>query len=55
MEQEQKDWLTANRSENQVKIEEGYAEAQRGELLDPSQVRAQLAARKRALIRDQQS
>jgi antitoxin ParD1/3/4 len=37
-------WLAVNRA----KIDEGYAAAQRGELLDPDQVRAQMEERKRA-------
>ena len=37
-------WL----AENDAKIDEGYAAAQRGELIDPDQVRAQVAGKKRA-------
>jgi len=44
---EQEAWLAANRSEVASKIEEGYAAAQRGELLDPEEVRSKLAALKR--------
>jgi antitoxin ParD1/3/4 len=36
-------WL----AENRIKIDEGCAAAQRGELIDPDQVRAQLEERKR--------
>ena len=39
-------WL----AENRAKIEEGYAAAQRGELLDGDQVRAQMDDRKRAWL-----
>ncbi len=45
---EQEAWLAGNRSDIQSKIEEGYAAAQRGELLNPDQVRRELANRKRA-------
>jgi Arc/MetJ-type ribon-helix-helix transcriptional regulator len=45
---EQEAWLTANRGDIQAKIEEGYAAAQRGELLSPGQVRSRLAEMKRA-------
>jgi putative addiction module CopG family antidote len=37
-------WLAENRS----KIKEGYAAAQRGELIDSGQVRRQMAEKKRA-------
>lgn len=37
-------WL----AENSAKINEGYAAAQRGELIDPDQVRARMEERKRA-------
>jgi Arc/MetJ-type ribon-helix-helix transcriptional regulator len=37
-------WL----SENRVKIEEGYAAAQRGELIDADQVRARMEEKKSA-------
>jgi Arc/MetJ-type ribon-helix-helix transcriptional regulator len=37
-------WL----AENRVKIEEGYAAARRGELIDPDQVRVQMEGKKRA-------
>jgi Arc/MetJ-type ribon-helix-helix transcriptional regulator len=45
---EQEAWLAANRLDIRTKIEEGYAEAQRGELLDPNAVRSRLAELKRA-------
>ena len=44
---EQEAWLAANRSDINSKIEEGYAAAQRGELIDPDEVRSQMAERKR--------
>jgi putative addiction module CopG family antidote len=37
-------WL----AENRAKIDEGYAAAQRGELIDADQVRVQMEERKRA-------
>ena len=43
---EQEAWLAANRSDIQTKIEAGYASAQRGELLDPDEVRQELGTRK---------
>ena len=42
-------WL----AENRAKIEEGYAAAQRGELIDDDQVRAQLDKRKHAWLAEQ--
>ena len=44
---EQEAWLAANRADIQSKIDEGYAAARRGELLDPDEVRAHLANLKR--------
>ncbi len=49
---EQEAWLAANRADIQAKIEEGYAAALRGELLDPAEVRTKLAERKRARSAD---
>jgi antitoxin ParD1/3/4 len=46
---EQEAWLAANRSEINSKIEEGYAAAQRGELIDADEVRSRMGERKRAL------
>jgi putative addiction module CopG family antidote len=42
-------WL----AENPAKIEEGYANAQRGELLDSDRVRAQMEEKKRAWAAEQ--
>ena len=39
---EQEVWLAQNRSDIARKIEEGYAAAERGELLDPAEARAKL-------------
>ena len=44
---EQEEWLSAYRAEISAKIEEGYASAQRGELIDDDQVRAQMEEKKR--------
>jgi putative addiction module CopG family antidote len=45
---EQEQWLADNRTDIAAKIEKGFASAQRGELLDPEQVRSQLDERKQA-------
>ncbi len=42
-------WL----AESRAKIEEGYAAAQRGELIDSDQVRAQMEEKKRAWLAEQ--
>jgi antitoxin ParD1/3/4 len=47
---EQEAWLSEHGSEIPAKIEEGYAAAQRGELLDSEEVRAMLEARKSAWL-----
>jgi antitoxin ParD1/3/4 len=44
---EQEAWLAAHRAEIESKIDEGYAAAQRGELLEPEEVRSRLAELKR--------
>jgi putative addiction module CopG family antidote len=44
---EQEAWLAAHRAEIESKIDEGYASAQRGELLEPEEVRSRLAELKR--------
>jgi predicted transcriptional regulator len=44
---EQEAWLAANRAEIRDKIDEGYASAQRGELIGPDEVRSRLAELKR--------
>ncbi len=45
---EQEAWLAANRADIQTKIAEGYAAAQRGELVGPEEVRSRLQELKRA-------
>ncbi len=52
---EQEAWLAANRAEIQSKIAEGYASAQRGELLSPDEARSRLAELKRARSGHQKS
>lgn len=44
---EQEAWLAANRAEIQAKIAEGWASAQRGDLLSPEEARSKLAELKR--------
>jgi putative addiction module CopG family antidote len=44
---EQEAWLDANRDDIQSKIAEGFASAQRGELIGPGEARAKLAEFKR--------
>jgi putative addiction module CopG family antidote len=44
---EQEAWLVANRTDIQTKIAEGYASAQRGELMSPDEARSRLAELKR--------
>lgn len=46
-------WLAANRADIQTKIGEGYAAAQRGQLIDPDEVRSRLRELKRARSGDQ--
>jgi len=43
----QEEWLSANRADIGAKIEEGYASAQRGELIERDQVRARMEEMKR--------
>ena len=47
---EQEAWLADHGSEIRAKIEQGYAAAQRGELIDSDQVRSKLDGRKRAWL-----
>jgi antitoxin ParD1/3/4 len=47
---EQEAWLAEQGSEIRAKIEEGYAAAQRGELIDSSGVRSRLEAKKRTWL-----
>jgi putative addiction module CopG family antidote len=43
---EQEQWLADNHVDIAAKVEEGYASAERGDLLDPEQVRARVNQRK---------
>ena len=47
---EQETWLAEHGTEIRAKIEQGYATAQRGELIDSDQVRSRLEERKRAWL-----
>jgi len=49
---EQEAWLAEHGSEIRERIEQGYAAAQRGELIDADQVRSRLDGRKRAWLTD---
>jgi predicted transcriptional regulator len=42
--------LAANRAEISAAIEEGVAQAERGELLEPGEVRARIAVQKKAWL-----
>jgi Arc/MetJ-type ribon-helix-helix transcriptional regulator len=48
----QEAWLAEHGSEMREKIEQGYASAQRGELIDSDQDRSRLDERKRAWLAD---
>lgn len=45
---EEESWLAENGSEIRAKIEQGYASAQRGQLLDSGRVREEIERRKSA-------
>jgi hypothetical protein len=45
--------VPANHADIEAKIEEGYASAQRGELIDGDQIQARMEQRKRAWRSDQ--
>lgn len=49
---EQEAWLAEHGSEIREKIEQGYAAAQRGELIDADQVRGRVDEKKRAWLAD---
>jgi predicted transcriptional regulator len=44
---EQEAWLAQNRAEIVAKVDQGYAAAERGELVDSEDARSRLAAKKR--------
>jgi Arc/MetJ-type ribon-helix-helix transcriptional regulator len=50
---EQEAWLAAHRTEVEAQIAEGYAAAQRGELLEPDDVRSRLKELKRVRLSEQ--
>jgi hypothetical protein len=50
---EQEAWLVAHRSEVEAQIAEGYAATQRGELLEPDDVRSRPNALKRVRLSEQ--
>jgi len=52
---EHEDWLADHREEIAAQIEEGWASAQRGELLTPEQVREEMQAMKKAWIEKQRT
>ena len=49
---EPEQWLRDNHANITAKIERGYASAERGELLDPEQVRVQIDERKQAWLNE---
>ena len=49
---EQEAWLAEHAADISAKISEGYAAAQRGELLDAEQVRQSMEQKKRAWLAD---
>lgn len=51
----QEEWLAENRGEIAAAIELGFAEAERGELIDGDEVRSRMAARKHAWIAEKRS
>jgi antitoxin ParD1/3/4 len=51
---EQESWLAAHRAEIEAQIDEGYAAAQRGELLEADEVRTRLNELKQAPLGKQQ-
>jgi len=51
---EQEAWLAENRAKIEAKINEGYAAARRGELIEADDVRSRLNTLKQARFREQQ-
>jgi antitoxin ParD1/3/4 len=49
---DQEAWLAEHGSEIRAKIEQGYAAAQRGELIDSEQVRSTMDQKKRSWLAD---
>ena len=52
---EQESWLAEHAAEIGAKIEEGYAAAKRGELIDGERARASMEEKKRAWLTDRRS
>jgi antitoxin ParD1/3/4 len=52
---ERERWLAENRTEVRAKIEEGVAAAERGELLNPDEVRAMMERRKREFLKSSEA
>jgi putative addiction module CopG family antidote len=50
---EQESWLAEHRAEIETQIAEGYAAAQRGELVEAEEVRSRLNQRKRTRLGEQ--
>jgi putative addiction module CopG family antidote len=50
---EQETWLAEHRNQIATQIDEGYAAAQRGELVEPDQVRSRLNELKRSRLDEQ--
>jgi Arc/MetJ-type ribon-helix-helix transcriptional regulator len=51
----QEEWLAENRVEIAAAIELGFAEAERGELIDDDEVRSRMAARKKSWMAEKPS
>jgi Arc/MetJ-type ribon-helix-helix transcriptional regulator len=51
----QEEWLAGNRDQIAAAIELGFAEAERGELIDCDEVRSRMAARKYAWMAEKRS
>lgn len=52
---EQESWLAEHAAEISAKIDEGYAAAKRGELIDAERARASMAEKKREWLADKRS
>jgi Arc/MetJ-type ribon-helix-helix transcriptional regulator len=51
----QEEWLAENRDRIAAAIELGFAEAERGELIDGDEIRSRMAARKNAWMAEKRS
>lgn len=52
---ERERWLAENRTEIRAKIEEGIAAAERGELLNPDELRTMMERRKREFLKSSEA